>query len=158
MTPTISVVELPALEEEPLEVPLIPADISESSGRAGVEENTEEIMVQAEDDGQELDIPPTPDFGMSPNSPKTTSTTMFPRTPGTYNVDARSPSFKELEARPTFYARENPRDEVSVDPTTIFVGGLEFNGPNAWNEERITDLFSRYGSIEDTKFIIPGIL
>ncbi|VDB86627.1 unnamed protein product [Peniophora sp. CBMAI 1063] len=43
-----------------------------------------------------------------------------------------------------------------LDHSTIFVGGLEMYGPNAWNEDRIQDIFGCYGEIENIKFIRPS--
>ena len=43
-----------------------------------------------------------------------------------------------------------------LDHSTIFVGGLEMYGPNAWNEDRVQQVFGQYGEIENIKFIRPS--
>ncbi|TFK77320.1 hypothetical protein BDN72DRAFT_38095 [Pluteus cervinus] len=43
-----------------------------------------------------------------------------------------------------------------VDPTTLFVGGLEMFGPHSWDERRITNLFSKYGGLEHVKVVHPA--
>lgn len=58
----------------------------------------------------------------------------------------------------------NGRDEYDwageqqrqVDPSTIFVGGLEVYGPSAWNETKLQSLFGRYGHIENIQLVRPG--
>jgi hypothetical protein len=54
------------------------------------------------------------------------------------------------------------RDEVwggsEIDPMSIFVGGLEMNGPRAWDEERVKGFFSKFGGIKDVKVIFPSKL
>ncbi|KAG2356265.1 hypothetical protein BDR07DRAFT_1423850 [Suillus spraguei] len=79
---------------------------------------------------------PTPEFGTSP---------MTPKTPG-----PDLPEFVMKNGLQWDGKREGP-----LDPTTIFVGGLEMYGPNAWDEERVRNLFSRYGGIENVKVIRP---
>lgn len=110
------------------------------------------------DDGaQDLDMPPTPDFGMSPNTPKTTSSMMFPHTPNTYAFDIRSPSSKEYR---TNNGPPSLHDELSkereLDPTTLFVGGLEIGGAHGWDEARVRDFFSKYGGVLEVKVVFPG--
>lgn len=48
--------------------------------------------------------------------------------------------------------------EKQVDPTTLFVGGLEISGPGAWNEDKVRTVFSRYGGLESVKFVRPSKL
>lgn len=109
------------------------------------------------DEGQELDIPPTPDFGMSPNTPKTTGSVIFPNTPSTYAFSLPSASIKDLGTKdPLPYFRDETRKEGEIDPTTIFVGGLEMSGPHAWDEGRVREHFSKFGGIEDVKLIFPS--
>lgn len=42
-----------------------------------------------------------------------------------------------------------------LDPTTVFVGGLEMYGMNAWDEAKLHDLFGRYGNIENIQLVCP---
>jgi hypothetical protein len=43
----------------------------------------------------------------------------------------------------------------NIDPTSIFVGGLDVVGQNPWSEERVKDYFSRFGGLESVKFVKP---
>ena len=117
-------------------------------------QDTAQAMV---DNGQDLDMPPTPDFGLSPKTPTTTNSMKFPQTPTSAKFESfASPSVKDSEV--TFspsYIRE-PR-ESEIDPTTIFVGGLEINGPNNWDENRVKEYFTKFGHVEDIKFIVPSM-
>ena len=111
-----------------------------------------------EEDGQYLSMPPTPDFGRSPNTPKTASSAMFPPTPSNCVFDYGAASVREhaddrVESSHDL-AEKRGRDP---DPTTLFVGGLEIDGPNAWNESKVREFFSKYGGIEDVKVVYPGM-
>lgn len=122
-----------------------------------MQEDPDAAPTKADEDGQELDLPPTPDFGMSPNTPKTTGSMMFPHTPSGYNFDVRSVSSKDIGVKfPLSYVREEYHSESEIDPTSIFVGGLEMNGPNAWDEERVKHFFSKFGPVEDVKVVFPS--
>jgi len=116
----------------------------------------EVAQASVDEEGQELDIPPTPDFGMSPNTPKTTGSMMFPHTPSTSTFDIRSAASKDGATFAPSYFREEVRGESEIDPTSIFVGGLEMNGPNAWDDERIRRFFSKFGGVEDVKVVFPS--
>ncbi|KAG2155623.1 hypothetical protein DEU56DRAFT_847357 [Suillus clintonianus] len=102
----------------------------------------------------EVGIPPTPEFGSSPMTPKT-PVSLVPRTPttGSYLGDFHSGSLPELATKNVL--QWDAKREGPLDPTTIFVGGLEMYGPNAWDEERVRNLFSRYGGVENVKVIRP---
>lgn len=116
----------------------------------------ETVQATVDDIGQDLDMPPTPDFGLSPKTPTTTNSMKFPQTPTSAKFELfASPSVKDSEATSPSYIRE-PR-ESEIDPTTIFVGGLEINGPNNWDENRVKEYFSKFGHIEDIKFIVPSM-
>ncbi|KAI0034167.1 hypothetical protein K488DRAFT_84256 [Vararia minispora EC-137] len=43
-----------------------------------------------------------------------------------------------------------------LDHTTIFIGGMEMYGPNAWDEARVRAVFEQFGYIEGIKFIRPN--
>jgi hypothetical protein len=79
---------------------------------------------------------------------------MFPHTPSTYTFPAQSPSSKDSAPGITPpYLRE----EVSeIDPTSLFVGGLEMSGPHAWDEERVKNFFSKFGGVEAVKVVFPS--
>jgi hypothetical protein len=116
----------------------------------------EAVQISVDEEGQELDIPPTPEFGMSPNTPKTTGSMMFPHTPSTSTFDIRSAIPKDAAKFVPSYFREEARGDSEVDPTSIFVGGLEMNGPHAWDEERVRRFFSKFGGVEDVKVVFPS--
>jgi len=103
----------------------------------------------------EVDISPTPEIG---TSPVTSQTSGIPRTPttGSYLGDFQSRSLLELATE--VVPQWNEKRESLYDPTTVFVGGLEMYGPNAWNEERVRNFFLRYGAIESVKVVRPGWL
>jgi hypothetical protein len=48
--------------------------------------------------------------------------------------------------------------EKHIDPTTLFVGGLDVSGPGAWDEGKVRTVFSRYGGLESVKFVRPSKL
>src|SRR5882724_5023552 len=69
----------------------------------------EVAQASVDEEGQELDIPPTPDFGMSPNTPKTTGSMMFPHTPSTSTFDIRSAAPRDAAKFAPSYFREEVR-------------------------------------------------
>ncbi|KAF8433581.1 hypothetical protein L210DRAFT_975593 [Boletus edulis BED1] len=111
-----------------------------------------------EGDSQEIDaaISHTPGFRTS--SPRTPGSFML-RTPTTasYMGDFQSMSFRDYDSHGSLLQlSQEKRDDHVVDPTTIFVGGLEMFGPNAWDEGKVRALFSKYGGIEAIKVIRPS--
>ncbi|KAL1737600.1 hypothetical protein EV714DRAFT_266399 [Schizophyllum commune] len=90
----------------------------------------------------EMPSPPMPGLGMSPITPKTPGT-QFPITPTSSTMGMEGVSFgydgKDRE----------------LDPTTLFVGGLEMHGPSAWDEERVANLFAKYGGLQSVKVVRP---
>lgn len=105
-------------------------------------------------EGQELDMPPTPGLGKSPITPKTPGP-QFPITPTSVNTDLQRLSFKEYEGKERGYYNDSPQTERELDPTTLFVGGLETFGPGAWNEEKVANFFSHFGGLESVKLVRP---
>lgn len=82
------------------------------------------------------------------------------RTPTTasYMGDFQSMSFRDYDSQGSLpQLSQEKGDDHIVDPTTIFVGGLEMFGPNAWDEGKVRALFSKYGGIEAVKVIRPSI-
>ncbi|KAH8835461.1 hypothetical protein DL96DRAFT_1702441 [Flagelloscypha sp. PMI_526] len=96
----------------------------------------------------EFDLPPTPGLGMSPVTPKTPGS-QIPRTPPAVS-GYHLVTDKVIE--PNF---ENHDGERLLDPTTLFLGGLEMSGPGAWDEAKIHQIFSKYGSIVYIKLVKP---
>ncbi|TFK36928.1 hypothetical protein BDQ12DRAFT_686103 [Crucibulum laeve] len=45
--------------------------------------------------------------------------------------------------------------ERELDPTTLFVGGLEMFGPGAWDETKLQAVFGRFGGLENVRLISP---
>ena len=43
-----------------------------------------------------------------------------------------------------------------LDPTTVFVGGLDVSESNAWDEHRLRRIFDRFGRVENIHFVRPG--
>ncbi|KAG5644609.1 hypothetical protein DXG03_008087 [Asterophora parasitica] len=114
----------------------------------------------SKDRGQELDMPPTPGLGRSPLTPKTPG---FPATPtiGDEDIHAHRMSMRENFEGPEggkdhgYYGDFASREQRDIDPMTLFVGGLETFGPGAWDEEKVTKFFSRFGGLEDVKIVRP---
>ncbi|KAJ2914255.1 hypothetical protein MD484_g6126, partial [Candolleomyces efflorescens] len=46
-------------------------------------------------------------------------------------------------------------NQRSIDPFSLFVGGLEALGPSAWNEEKVRQHFAKYGGLQSVKFVTP---
>ncbi|KAF9460117.1 hypothetical protein BDZ94DRAFT_947042 [Collybia nuda] len=101
-------------------------------------------------EGQELDIPPTPGLGKSPITPKTPGS-QFPITPTSANTALQRLHFSKEHG----YYNDLGAAERELDPTTLFVGGLETFGPGAWNEEKVANFFSRFGGLESVKVVRP---
>lgn len=114
-----------------------------------------ESEVNSEDNGQDLAMPPTPGLATSPITPKTPPDQAFPPTPtdlehvhvvagrGLSQFDGGEKQFGHLDG------------EKVIDPTTLFVGGLEIHGPNAWDDEKVTAFFDRFGGLESVKLVRP---
>ena len=123
---------------------------------------------------QELTIPPTPEFSASsltvtPITPRTV--TSFPRTPqsaymrtpvhvndgsAAEGTDAITP--KKGGRFGYHHEGVNNAPEMegrSVDPLTIFVGGLEMLGPHAWDEGKLWELFGKHGEVENVQLVKP---
>ncbi|EPQ60378.1 hypothetical protein GLOTRDRAFT_124137 [Gloeophyllum trabeum ATCC 11539] len=90
----------------------------------------------------ESSVPSTPDFVGSPITPKT---------PGISALHTPDSQGSELDVEDAQVGVRNRE----VDPTTIFVGGLEMFGPHAWDEHRVRSLFERFGGIEDVRVVKP---
>ncbi|KAJ7070828.1 hypothetical protein C8F01DRAFT_1107992 [Mycena amicta] len=105
---------------------VLPCDNAEFTATASAENHEHERA-------QELDMPDTPGLGMSPVTPKTTDSHQFPTTPTSVN------------------------EEIGrLAPTSLFVGGLEMFGPDAWDEDRVAALFGKYGGLENVTLVKPA--
>lgn len=84
-----------------------------------------------------------------PSTPPKTPHTVFP-------LASRSSS---EEDKPCVYVPARPLEDVanqgSIDPLSIFVGGLEAVGPLAWDEEKVRQHFAKYGGLQHVKFVKP---
>lgn len=78
-----------------------------------------------------------------------------------YDTFAIPPASQWLEARqrgPAGTCDENINANLRnvLDPTTIFVGGLEVHGRCSWDEQRLRQVFGQYGEITEVKLVRPG--
>ncbi|KAK0208832.1 hypothetical protein DFS33DRAFT_1380321 [Desarmillaria ectypa] len=134
------------------DTPHVTYDMSEEPFAAEKEENP----AGYQDIEQELDMPPTPGLGMSPITPRTPGV-MFPATPTSTIGDLHGiVSFNGYDSKDkNGYPEERTREERLLDPTTLFVGGLEMYGPGAWDEEKVSNFFRKFGGLESVKVVRP---
>ncbi|EIM92238.1 uncharacterized protein STEHIDRAFT_151573 [Stereum hirsutum FP-91666 SS1] len=84
---------------------------------------------------------------------------VFPRI--SCGANAEQEKYVDVFGTVTEYPDEEREGEVydnfgrELDLSTIFVGGLEMMGPQAWDEPKVRRLFERYGKIEDIKYSRP---
>ncbi len=70
-----------------------------------------------------------------------------------------APQWSEVRPRrPTGMGDENIDANLHnvLDPTTIFVGGLDVHGRCTWDEQRLKRVFGQYGEIAEVKLVRPG--
>lgn len=134
------------------DTPHVTYDMSEESFAAEKEENS----ARYQDIEQELDMPPTPGLGMSPITPRTPGV-MFPATPPSTIGDLHGiVSFNGYDSKDKDgYPEDHNREDRLLDPTTLFVGGLEMYGPGAWDEEKVSNFFRKFGGLESVKVVRP---
>ncbi|KAF7303262.1 RNA binding protein [Mycena kentingensis (nom. inval.)] len=109
--------------------------------------------VEGHENEQELDMPDTPPLGMSPITPKTTDSEPFPPTPTTAHDEIpENIGVDGKEAVPFF---DNDCKANDIDPTTLFVGGLEMFGPHAWDENSVAAFFGKYGGLVSVNLVKP---
>ena len=98
-------------------------------------------------------MPQTPLLDSSSITPVSPGS-QFPVTPTSCNGNLhQSMQSKSLGGEP-----ETPMMNSSdreLDPTTLFVGGLEMFGPGAWDEEKVKNFFARFGGLESVKVVRP---
>jgi hypothetical protein len=49
----------------------------------------------------------------------------------------------------------SPTASSSIDPLSIFIGGLNVQGNAAWNEEKVAEHFGNFGTIQNVRFLHP---
>ena len=99
----------------------------------------------------QLDVASTPGLGMSPITQKSFGSG-FPSTPTDISgeISRLSADIKSCQDDSNTIFKGK-----SVDPSTLFVGGLEMFGPNAWDEGKVRKCFENYGALESVKFVRP---
>ncbi|PPR00029.1 hypothetical protein CVT24_009038 [Panaeolus cyanescens] len=101
-----------------------------------------------------LYMPDTPSLDISSVTPITPGS-QYPITPKTL-ASSDSPQGDFHQSGDVFTEHCEPQHHEKItDPTTLFVGGLELFGPGAWNEEKLTSFFSRFGGLESVKVVRP---
>ncbi|KAF8973637.1 hypothetical protein BDZ97DRAFT_1912112 [Flammula alnicola] len=104
---------------------------------------------------QELYMPQTPALDTTSITPITPGS-QFPATPTSCDVDAsQGMTYKGLDVKENYHSFKGPRPDREIDPTTLFVGGLEMFGPGAWDEEKVRNFFARFGGLESVKVVRP---
>lgn len=104
---------------------------------------------------QEVYIPQTPALEKSSITP-TTPGSYFPVTPIDIDLNnSRTTPRTGVDYKISRDTISNSRGPKEIDPTTLFVGGLEMFGPGAWDEEKVKTFFSRFGGLECVKVVRP---
>jgi hypothetical protein len=88
-------------------------------------------------------MPQTPALDTSSITPVSPGS-QFPVTPPSCNDNLHHPETRMMN-----------RSDRELDPTTLFVGGLEMFGPGAWDEEKVKNFFARFGGLESVKVVRP---
>jgi len=99
-------------------------------------------------------MPQTPALDPSSITPLTPGS-QFPITPTTsvgYESVVQDEKFPDGKGDSV---SRDARSDKEVDPTTLFVGGLEMFGPGAWDEEKVRKFFERFGGLESVKVVRP---
>jgi hypothetical protein len=91
---------------------------------------------------------------MSPITPKTPGS-LLPITPTDDTSGLYPLAFKDHDKEHSYQSNLD-RNERELDPTTLFVGGLETFGPGAWDETKVEKFFARFGGLESVKLVRPG--
>lgn len=97
-------------------------------------------------------MPQTPALDTSSITPVSPGS-QFPVTPTSCNDNLH----QSMQPK-SFGEPETPltnRSDRELDPTTLFVGGLEMFGPGAWDEEKVKNFFARFGGLESVKVVRP---
>ncbi|THH19048.1 hypothetical protein EW146_g2051 [Bondarzewia mesenterica] len=92
----------------------------------------------------------------APITPESAPSLISPDTPGfTYPPTPDSGSVVDPAIQMPTLNLDEEAAVKDLDPTTIFVGGLEMYGSNAWDENRVKGVFGKYGDIADVKVVRP---
>ncbi|KAF9566097.1 hypothetical protein CPC08DRAFT_814999 [Agrocybe pediades] len=103
-------------------------------------------------ESQEICVPATPCLDSSSITPAS-AVSGFPVTPLSVATEVRH-STPEADVKESIYPPKT-RSDRDIDPTTLFVGGLEMFGPGAWDEEKVRVFFARFGGLESVKLVRP---
>ncbi|KAE9387216.1 hypothetical protein BT96DRAFT_948528 [Gymnopus androsaceus JB14] len=94
------------------------------------------------DIGQELELSHTPSLARSPVTPKMPGSVFSPTPTRFHGGQPGGLSSKEMDDYP--YVREEILvDNSALNPTSLFVGGLEMHGPGSFDEEKVYNYFSQ---------------
>ncbi|KAF9481660.1 hypothetical protein BDN70DRAFT_511102 [Pholiota conissans] len=118
-----------------------------SQGNADISRNTDEA------EAQDLYIPQTPALDALSVTPLTAGS-QFPITPLSSAAEGHM-FYDNFDAQDKAASFRGGRGEKEIDPTTLFVGGLEMFGPGAWDEEKVKNFFARFGGLESVKLVRP---
>ena len=143
----------------PLDVLMSPGSDNDVSPRYRRHSTSEGQAYLNQFQGQEITMPPTPAFtaaSITPVTPKTGPS--FPHTPqserGTFaSIEPYVNGSLRMFSKPGGRLPERHDGRANeIDPLCIFVGGLDVVGPNPWTEDRVREVFSKYGEIEKLEF------
>lgn len=96
-------------------------------------------------------MPQTPALDTSSITPVSPGS-QFPVTPTSFNDNLHQSVQPKSLGEPEIPMNRSDRE---LDPTTLFVGGLEMFGPGAWDEEKVKNFFARFGGLESVKVVRP---
>ncbi|KAK1228674.1 hypothetical protein PQX77_008327 [Marasmius sp. AFHP31] len=102
--------------------------------------------------GNELELPPAPALTMSPTTPKSPFLLTPTSSEGYRNVSIPKGFGDETGS---FQMGVSP-GERTLDTTTLFVGGLELNGPGAWDEGKVRSYFEKFEGLQNVRIIRPA--
>lgn len=85
-----------------------------------------------------------------------TAGSQFPITPISSAPEGHlSMYYDNFDAKENVASFKGSQVDREIDPTTLFVGGLEMFGPGAWDEEKVKNFFARFGGLESVKLVRP---
>ena len=70
-------------------------------------------------------------------------------------VSERAESSGQPSPLPSFSHEFIASDKSRVDPTAIFVGGLDIYSDDVWDESHLNAIFAKYGRIEHIQLVRP---
>lgn len=151
------------VDPEPPRFPSILDDNTQSS----VASTLGEPRVTCQMEEQNPVFPPTTEFGTlsiaqtsavaplsgTQNVPIMNHQVDFSGIPGYVATQRRGGRFGVNEENPL---QEDEAHQSDVDPTTIFIGGLDIHGENVWSEARLRSIFEKYGEIVGIQLVKPS--